>query len=164
MEITRELTTTKAELTLRAREWEATIHAERQETRQDRHKIMEELYDLQDKFHSTESRMKEIMSEYEEKLKEKQWQNMEAEERHQIMVTQLKNHIADQEPDIIHWKTCFAQLAALANGAIKDVPRMLREADSSLMFFNFPDSVQTFLNHCKYLVEQMKVIIARSRD
>ena len=72
MEITRELTATKAELTMRAREWEATIHAERQETRQDRQKIMQELYDLQDKFHSTESRMKEIMSEYEEKLKEEQ--------------------------------------------------------------------------------------------
>jgi len=41
---------------------------------------------------------------------------------------------------------------------------MLREADSSLMFFNFPDSVQTFVNHCKYLVERMKVMIARSRD
>jgi len=125
---------------------------------------MEELYDLQDRFHSTEPRMKEIMLEYEEKLKEEQWQKLEAEERHQIMMTQLENHIADQERDIIHWKTCFSQLAALANGAIEDVPRMLREADSSLMFFNFPDSVQTFLNHCKYLVEHMKVIIARSRD
>ena len=73
-------------------------------------------------------------------------------------------HIADQERDIIHWRTCFSQLVVLANGAIEDVPRMLREADSSLMFFNFPDSVQTFLNHCKYLVERMKVMIARSRD
>ena len=80
------------------------------------------------------------------------------------MMTQLENHIADQERDIIHWKTCFSQLAALANGAIEDVPRMLGEADLSLMFFHFPDSVQTFLNHCKYLVEHMKVIIARSRD
>ena len=55
-------------------------------------------------------------------------------------------------------------MAALANGAIKDVPRILREADSSLTFFNLPDSVQTFINHCKYLVEQMKVMIARSRE
>ena len=89
---------------------------------------------------------------------------METEERHQIMMTQLENHIADQERDITHWRTCFSQLAVLTNGAIEDVPRMLREADSSLMFFNFPDSVQIFINHCKYLVEQMKVIIARSRD
>jgi len=89
---------------------------------------------------------------------------MEAEERYQMMMTQLENNVADQERDIIHWKTCFTQLATLANGAIEHVPRMLREADSSLMFFNFPDSVQIFFNHCKYLVEQMKVIIARSRD
>jgi len=141
------LTATKAELTMRAREWETTMHAERQETIQDRQNIMEELYDLQDRFHSTESRMNEIMSEYEEKLKEEQWQKIEAEERQQMMITQLENHIADQERDIIYWKTCFSQLAALANGAMEDVPRMLREADSSLMFFNFPDSVQTFLNH-----------------
>jgi len=36
---------------------------------------------------------------------------------------------------------------------------MLREADISLMFFNPPDAVQNFLNHCKYLVEQMKIMI-----
>jgi len=89
---------------------------------------------------------------------------METEERYQMMMTQLENHIADQELDIIHWRTCFSQLVALANGAIEDMPRMLREADSSLMSFNFPDFVQNFLNHCKYLIEQMKVMIARSRD
>ena len=92
------------------------------------------------------------MSEYEEKMKEEEYQKMETEERHQIMMTQLENHIADQERDIIYWKTCFSQLAALANGAIDEVPRMLRETDISLMFFNPPDVVQNFLNHCKYLV------------
>jgi len=111
---------------------------------------MKELYDLQDKFHSTESQMKEIMSEYEEKMKEEEYQKMETEERHQVMMTQPENHIADQERDIIHWKTCFSQLAALANGAIDEVPRMLKEADISLMFFNPPNAVQNFLNHCKY--------------
>ena len=70
MEMTQELAATKADLTTRAKEWEVTMHVERQETRQDRQKIVEELYDLQDRFHSTESQMKEIMSEYEEKLKE----------------------------------------------------------------------------------------------
>jgi len=59
---------------------------------------------------------------------------------------------------------CFSQLTALANGAIDEVPRMLREADISLMFFNPPDAVQNFLNHCKYLLEQMKIMIARSRE
>jgi len=54
---------------------------------------------------------------------------METKERHQIMMTQLENYIADQERDIIHWKSCFSQLAALANRAIDEVLRMLREAD-----------------------------------
>ena len=53
---------------------------------------------------------------------------METEERHEIMMTQLENHIAKQEKIIVHWTTCFSQLAALANGAIDEVPRMLREA------------------------------------
>jgi len=54
MEMTQELTTATVELTKRAREWEMTMHAERQKTRQDRQKIVEELYDLQDRFHSKE--------------------------------------------------------------------------------------------------------------
>jgi len=41
---------------------------------------------------------------------------------------------------------------------------MLREVDISLMFFNPPDAVQNFLNHCNYLVEQMKIMIVRSRE
>jgi len=41
---------------------------------------------------------------------------------------------------------------------------MLREANISMMFFNPLDVVQKFLNHCKYLVEQMKIMIARSRE
>jgi len=48
-------------------------HAERQETKQEKQKILEELYDLQDRFHNKELQMKEIMAEYEEKLKEEQW-------------------------------------------------------------------------------------------
>jgi len=124
-EMTQELTATKAELTSRAREQEVmAVLSERQwqsayeEAIKDRQKLMRELYDLPDKFHNTESQMKEIMSEYEEKMKEKEWQKMKTKERHQIMMTQLENHITDQEQDTIHWRTCFSQLAALANGAI----------------------------------------------
>jgi len=108
MEMTQELTATKAELTSRDREWEVVVLSERQwksayeEARQDGQKLMKELYDLQDKFHSTKSQMKEIMSEYEEKMKEEEYQKMETQERHQIMMTQLENHIADQERYIIH--------------------------------------------------------------
>jgi len=40
---------------------------------------------------------------------------------------------------------------------------MLREADATLMFFNLPEKVQDFLNHCKYLVEEMKSIVARAK-
>ena len=42
------------------------------------------------------------------------------------------------------------------------MPRMLREADISLAFFNPPEKVQHFLDHCKYLVE-MKNMIAHAK-
>jgi len=54
-------------------------------------------------------------------------------------------------------------LAALANGAIDDVPRMLREVD--VVTFRDPlREVQIFLNYCKWLVEQMKSLIDRARN
>ena len=61
------------------------------------------------------------------------------------------------------WKRNFFQLAALANGAIDDVPRMLREADT-VTFRDPPREVQAFLDHCKWLVQQMKILIACDRD
>ena len=54
-------------------------------------------------------------------------------------------------------------MAALVNGAIEDVPRMLREADA-VTFRDPPPEVQIFLDHCKWLVEQMKILITRVRD
>ena len=40
---------------------------------------------------------------------------------------------------------------------------MLRENDA-VMFRDPPREVQIFLDHCKWLVEQMKILIARVRD
>jgi len=85
-----------------------TLHFERQwknsydEARKEKRKVMKELYDLQIRFNNTESQMKEIMSEYEEKMKEEHWHRMETEERHEIMMTQMENHIAEQEKIIVH--------------------------------------------------------------
>jgi len=143
--ITQDLTAVKVELASRAKEWDMALLFERQwknsydEARQDKQKVMKELYEIQIKFNSTESQMKEIMLEYEERMKEDQWRRMEIEERHDIMMSQLESHIAEQDKIIVHWKTCSSQLVALANGAIDEVPRMLREVDISLMFLNPPE-------------------------
>ena len=51
--ITHDLIVVKAELASRVREWDMTLHSERQwkksyvEVRQDRYKVLKELYDLQ---------------------------------------------------------------------------------------------------------------------
>jgi len=167
--ITQDLIAVRAELASRAREQDMTLHSERQlkksydEVRQDKQKLLKELYDLQVRFNSTESRIKEIMSVYEERMKDEQWHRMETKDKHEIMVTHLQNHIAEQEEVIIHWKMRFSQLGALANGANDEVLRMLREADISLMFFNPSEKVQNFLNHCKFPVDEMKNIVARAK-
>ena len=76
--ITQDLIVVKAELASRAREWDMTLHSECQwkksydEVKQDKHKVLKELYDLQVRFNNTESRMKEIMTEYEERMKDVQ--------------------------------------------------------------------------------------------
>jgi len=88
---------------------------------------------------------------------------MAAEERHQAVITRVRDYMDQQEKDVVHWRRNFSQLAALANGAITDIPRMLREADAAT-FRDPPQEVQTFLDHCKWLVEQMKILIARDRD
>ena len=47
------------------------------------------------------------------------------------MLTHIEGYMAEQERTVEHWKRCFSQLAALANGAIDGVPRMLAEAESA---------------------------------
>ena len=64
---------------------------------------------------------------------------------------------------MVHWQRNFSQLAALANGPIEDVPRMLREADA-VTIRDPPREVQIFLDHFKWLVKQMKILIAHVRD
>jgi len=55
---------------------------------------------------------------------------MTAEERHQAVMTRARDYMVEQEKDVVHWRRNFSQLATLANGAIDDIPRMLREADT----------------------------------
>jgi len=54
---------------------------------------------------------------------------LELEERHQAAMTRAREYMVEQEKDVVHWQRNFSQLAALANGANEDIPRMLREAD-----------------------------------
>jgi len=52
----------------------------------------------------------------------------------------------------------------LANGANKDVPRMMVEADTALHFHKPSKEVETFIEHCNRLVGLMTNMAARSRD
>jgi len=63
--------------------------------------------------------------------------------------------MAEQEKVTGYWKNC-----SLANGAIDDVPRMLSNVESSLKFYNPPEDITIFMEHCKQLVGVMKDFIA----
>jgi len=108
--------------------------------------------------------MKELVVECDERVGEVHRQQAEAEEQYQTMLTQVEGYMAEQEGTIEHCKRCFSQLAALANGAIDGVPRMLAEAESSLFFFNPPREVKTFIEHYKGLVAKMKSMISHARE
>ena len=95
---------------------------------------------------------------------EERWRSMEFEERHQALIRRMKEHIAEQETDVKHWKESFSQLAALANGAIEDIPRMVLEAEASTHFCSPPVEVERFINHCKWLIGEMKSFITRARN
>jgi len=80
------------------------------------------------------------------------------------MITEVEGCIEEHQKTADHWKTCFYQLAALANGAIEDVPRMLAEVYATMFFYKPPKAVEVFIEHCKGLVGLMKDMVARSKD
>jgi len=111
-----------------------------------------------------EQQAKEMMKTYKERVDDEYWQRIEVEEKLQTVMAQAEGFMADREKVAEYWKNCFSQLASLANGAIDDVPRMLFNAESSLKFYNPPEDITIFIEHCKQLVGVMKGFIARARD
>ncbi|KOM47161.1 hypothetical protein LR48_Vigan07g086500 [Vigna angularis] len=103
------------------------------------------------------------MEEYIEEQEER-WRSMEFEERHQALIKRMEDHIAEQEEAVKHWKGSFSQLAMLANGAIEDIPKMVLDAEASTHFCSPPEEIKLFINHCKWLVGEMKSFIARAQE
>jgi len=110
-----------------------------------------------------EQQAKKIMETYEERVNDEHLQRIKVEEKLQTMMALTKGFMVEQEKVAEYWKNCFSQLASLANGAIDDVPRMLSNAESSLKFYNRPEDITIFIEHCKQLVGVMRGFIARAR-
>ena len=126
-----------------------------EEVKRDTKETLKRLHEAQIKINKMEQQMKEIMMTYDMKMNE---------ERYQEMIAQMNDYTLEHEWNIRHWKKCFLQLAALANGAIKDIPRLLSEAESTLPIFNPLERIETFLDHCKKLIVEMKSMISRARN
>ena len=108
--------------------------------------------------------MEHLIREWEDKARKEHVQRLEEEINYLTQIVQLEERLEEHEHITKHSKMCFSQLAALANGAIEDVPRMLREADVSLTFHIVPKEVETLLDHCKWLVGLMKNMVARNKN
>jgi len=97
-------------------------------------------------------------------MDEECWHRAELEKEHREVISRMNGYTVEQEMTIEHWKRCFSQLAALANGAIEEIPRLLAEADTALPIFNLPREIEAFFNHCKKLMREMKSMIVRVRE
>jgi len=167
--IKQDLSAANKELTMRVQERNTALLAESQwknlyeDIKRDKQEVMKRLQDFQIQVNIMEHQVEETMVICEERVNKERMLLLELEERHQATMTRVRDYMVEQEKDVVHWQRNFSQLAALANGAIEDVPRMLREADA-MTFRDPPREVQIFLNHCKWLVEQMKILIARVRN
>jgi len=167
--IKQDLSAANKELTMRVQERNTALLAERQwknlyeDIKRDKQEVMKRLQDLQIQVNVMEQQVEETIVTCEERVNKERMLLLELEERHQAAMTRARDYMVEQEKDVAHWQRNFSQLAALANGAIEDVPRMLREADA-VTFRDPPREVQIFLDHCRWLVEQMKILIARVRD
>jgi len=120
-----------------------------------------------DQIHNFQIQIDEIehlIREREDKVRKERVRLLEEEVNYLAKIVQLEEHLKEHENITEHWKTCFSQLAALANGAIEGVPKMLREVEASLTFRTVPKEVKTFLDHCKWLVGLMKDMVARNKN
>jgi len=108
--------------------------------------------------------MEHLIREGDDKARKEHVQRLEEEVNYLAKIVQLEEHLKEHEHITKHWKMCVSQLATLANGAIEDVPRMLREADVSLTFRTIPKEVETFLDNYKWLVGLMKDMVARNKN
>jgi len=167
--IKQDLAAANAELTKRAQERNVVSSAERQwknlyeNIKKEKQEALEQLRELQIVVNGMEQQAKDMMETYEERVNYEHWQRIEVEEKLQTVMDQAEGFMAEREKVAEYWKSCFSQLASLANGAIDDVPRMLSNAESSLKFYNPPEDVTVFIEHCKQLVGVMKGFIARAR-
>jgi len=108
--------------------------------------------------------MEHLIREGEDKVRKERVRRLEEELNYLAKIVQLEEHLKEHKHITEHWKTCFSQLAALANGTIEGVQKMLREADASLTFHTVPKEVEIFLYHCKWLVGLMKDMVARNKN
>ena len=156
--IKQDLSTTNKELTMRVQAQNMALSVKNlyEDIKRDKQEVVKRLQDLQMQVNVMEHQVEETMVICEEKVNKERMLLLELEERHQAAMTRARDYMVEQEKDVVYWQRNFSQLAALANGAIEDVPKMLREA-GVVMFCDPPREVQIFLDHCKWLVEQMKL-------
>ena len=130
------------------------------EFKRDKQEALEKLQDIQIKLNDAEQQVEEAVA----KLEKERLHHAESEKRHRELMVQMNEYVVEQGRITEHWKTCFSQLASLANGAIENVPKLLVDDESAMSIFNPPKGIEAFLNHYKKLMEEMKNVMVRAQD
>jgi len=104
--------------------------------------------------------MKDTISAYEAKMVEESWYRVELEEENQRLIIECAKLKGDAE----YWRGYSSKLAAIANGAIEDVPKVLTNTEIAMPIFNPPKAIEDLLGYCRKLVGEMKNIVARARS
>jgi len=128
--IKQDLSAANKELTMRVQERNTALLAVRQwknlyeDIKKEKQEVVKRLQDLQIQVNVMEHQVEETVVICEEKVNKRRSLLLELEERHQAAMTRARDYMVEQEKDVVHWQRNFSQLAALANEAIEDVPRI----------------------------------------
>jgi len=93
-----------------------------EEFKREKTEALRQLHNAQMRISKVERQMREVVSTYEVKMDEERWHKAELEKEHRGVISRMNEYTVEQEMTIEHWKRCFSQLAALANGAIEEIP------------------------------------------
>ncbi|KAJ1406314.1 hypothetical protein SESBI_25240 [Sesbania bispinosa] len=108
--------------------------------------------EIQKELDNMKQQMQEMVVECERKIKKKH-------EDIQGLLGQLKEKddvVYQSKKEMMFWATRFANLVWIANGAIEDVPRLLKMANAMVNPLTTPEEICNFIEHCKSLMRQMK--------
>ncbi|KAJ1400744.1 hypothetical protein SESBI_29287 [Sesbania bispinosa] len=114
--------------------------------------------------------MQEMVVDYERKIEKENLVTREMVEKYQDIIKKKHEDIQgllgqqkekydvvyQSKREMVFWATRFSNLVWIANGAVEDVPRLLKMANAMINPLTTPEEICNFIEHCKSPMRQMK--------